>query len=55
MKKHDVMYQMPGEHFTKLYRAMNEVAEEIGDVTLHAVADYMAVGLNSLREQRACA
>ncbi len=55
MVKRDEMHEMSGDHFTKLFNAMYEVAEEIGTVTLPAVADYMAIGINSLRDQRACA
>ena len=50
MVKRDEMHEMSGKHFTKLFDAIYEVAEELGDVTLPAVADYMAVGMNSLRE-----
>ena len=55
MVKRTQLHKMSGNHFFKLFDIVEEVAEEIGDVTLAAVADYLAMGMNSLREQRACA
>ncbi len=55
MTKRTELNRMSGNHFFKLFDIVEEVADEIGDATLAAVADYLAMGVNSLREQRACA
>ena len=48
MAKRTELNKMSGEHFGKLHNAMNEVAEDIGDVTLAGVADYMLFAMNSI-------
>lgn len=55
MVKRDELHRMSGDHFHRLWDVISEVANEIGDVSAKGVIDYMAVGMNSLRETRACA
>lgn len=49
MVMRDELNDMSGEHFGKIYEAMFEVALDLGDVTLPAIADFIAIGMNTLR------
>ena len=52
--KIDIM-DLDGKHVGKILRALDDVVDDIGDVTIGAVADLMARVTAGLDEQRACA
>ncbi len=52
--KIDIM-DMESKHLGKILRALDDVVDDIGNVTIGAVADLMARVTVGLDEQRACA
>lgn len=53
MVMRDELNDMSGEHFGIIYNAIHEVADQLGDVTLPAIADFVALGIGTLRNKKA--
>ena len=55
LRKKILINDLGSDHMLKIIHALDDVAYDMGDVTISAVANVMARLCNGMDEQRACA